>query len=143
MKSSEYIHLDGVAIADLVERKEVSAKEVLDASFEQLEKVQPELNAVSYTRKEKAYAEIDQAEGPLKGVPTALKDISQTIEGEPSTGGSRLMKDAISPVTSHFTERFLQSGMVSIGNSTTPEFALKNITESKLFGPTRNAWNKA
>lgn len=42
MKASEYIHLDGIAIADLVEKKEVSAKEVLDASFEQLEKVQPE-----------------------------------------------------------------------------------------------------
>src|SRR5699024_1127948 len=52
------------------------------------------------------------------------------------------MTDAIAPVTSNFTEKFLQSGMVSIGNSTTPEFALKNITESKLCGPTRNAWNK-
>lgn len=142
MKASEYIHLDGIAIADLVEKKEVSAKEVLDASFEQLEKVQPELNALSYTRKEKAYEEIEKAGGILKGVPTALKDISQTIAGEPSTGGARLMKDALAPVTSHFTARFLQSGMVSIGNSTTPEFALKNITESKLCGPTRNAWNK-
>src|SRR5699024_4717805 len=35
----------------------------------------------------------------------------------------------------------LDTGLISIGNSTTPEFALKNITENKLHGPTRNAWN--
>src|SRR5699024_2471534 len=39
------------------------------------------------------------------------------------------------------SQKLLNTGVVSIGNSTTPEFALKNITESKLFGPTRNAWN--
>lgn len=142
LKREEYIHLDGIGIAELIEKKQVSYKEVLDASFEQLEKVNPTLNAVSYIRKEKAYQEIENArEGVFAGVPTALKDISQTIKGEPSTGGARLMKDAIAPVTANFSQKLLNTGVVSIGNSTTPEFALKNITESKLFGPTRNAWN--
>lgn len=142
MKREEYIQLDGIGLAELLEKKEVSYKEVLDASYEQLEKVNPILNAITYTRKEKAYEEIKETKGgAFSGVPTALKDISQTIKGEPSTGGARLMKDAIAPQTAHFTQKLLDSGVISIGNSTTPEFALKNITESKLHGPTRNAWN--
>lgn len=143
MKRQEYIHLDGVELATLIEKKEVSREEVLTASFEQLEKVQPVLNAVSHIRKENAYEEIkDIKVGAFSGVPTALKDISQTIKGEPSTGGARLMKDARAQQTAHFSRKLLDSGVISIGNSTTPEFALKNITESKLHGPTRNAWNK-
>lgn len=143
MKRQEYIHLDGVELATLIEKKEVSHEEVLAASYEQLDKVQPVLNAVSYTRKEKAYEEIKNLKaGAFSGVPTALKDISQTIKGEPSTGGARLMKDAHAQETAHFTQKLLDSGVISIGNSTTPEFALKNITESKLHGPTRNPWNE-
>ncbi len=143
MKREEYIHLDGIGLATLIEKKEVTKQEVLDASFEQLEKVNPILNAVTYTRKEKAYEEIKEIKGgAFQGVPTALKDISQTVKGEPSTSGARLMKEAIAPQTAHFTQRFLNTGVISIGNSTTPEFALKNITESKLHGPTRNPWNK-
>lgn len=143
MKREEYIQLDGTELSALIKGKEVTPKEVLDASFEQLEKVNGNLNAVTYIRKEKAYAESEHAtSGVFTGVPTALKDISQTIKGEPSTGGARLMKDALAQETAYFTEKFLSSGVISIGNSSTPEFALKNITESKLHGPTRNAWNK-
>lgn len=144
MKREEYIHLDGVGIAELIAKKEVTKKEVLDASFKQLEKVNPALNAVTYTREEKAYEEIkENTSGAFLGVPTALKDISQTVQGEPSTGGARLMKEAVAPQTAHFTKKFLDTGVISIGNSTTPEFALKNITESKLHGPTRSPWNEA
>lgn len=144
MKREEYIQLDGVALADLIEKKEVTAKEALEASFEQLEKVNPILNAFNYVRKEKAFAELENLEeGPFKGVPTALKDISQTIEGEPSTGGSRLLKDVPAQVTANFTKRLLKTGVLSIGNTTTPEFALKNITEAQIHGPTRNPWNYA
>lgn len=96
------------------------------------EKVNPALNAVTYTRKDHVYEEAKQLkERPFKGVPTALKDISQTIQGQLSTGGARLMKDMLAPATANFTKQLLNSGVLSIGNSTTPKFALKNITESK------------
>lgn len=144
MKSEEFIQLDGVGLAELLVKKEVMKEEVLDASFEQLEKVNPALNAMTYVRKEKAYAEINRLQdGGFEGVPIALKDISQTIQGEPSTGGANLMKDVLAAQTAHFTQKLLDTGVVSIGNTTTPEFALKNITESKLHGPTRNPWNES
>lgn len=143
MKREEYIQLDGVGLAELIANQEVTKEEVLDASFEQLEKVNPMLNAMTYVRKEKAYEEMNEiTDGAFAGVPTALKDISQTVKGEPSTGGARLMKDVLAPQTAHFTKKLLDTGLVSIGNTATPEFALKNITESKLHGPTRNPWNE-
>lgn len=143
MKIEEYIQFDGVGLHSLIQEKEVSPKEVLDASFAQLEKTQPNLNALTYGRKEYVYDELENLNknGSFYGIPTALKDISQTIQGEISTGGSRLMASAKAPATAYFTEKLLHTGVLSIGNSATPEFALKNITESKLHGPTRNAWN--
>lgn len=142
LKRETYIQLDGVGLSELIAKKEVTKQEVLDASFAQLEKVNPVLNAMTYTRQEKAYEDIQKETGGVfDGVPTALKDISQTVEGEPSTGGARLMEKAIAPQTAHFTKKFLDTGVVSIGNTATPEFALKNITESKLHGPTSNPWN--
>ena len=143
MKRENFIQLDGIAIAELIKNKEVTKEEVLDASFAQLEKVNGRLNAVTYIRKEQAYEESKKENaGVFAGVPIALKDISQTIAGEPSTGGAYLMKDALAQQTANFTKTLLASGVVSIGNSATPEFALKNITESKLHGPTRNPWNE-
>lgn len=142
MKREEYIQYDGIGLQKLIEAKEVTAKELLDASYAQLDKVNPILNGVTYRRDELAYEEAEQSkEGAFAHVPIALKDISQTIAGEPSTGGSILMKDVSAQVTANFTQSLLQTGVTSIGNTATPEFALKNITESKLHGPTRNPWN--
>lgn len=142
MKRTEYVQYDGIGLEQLIANKQVKPVEVLDASFAQLEKVNPILNATTSIRKEKAYREVASGrEGVFAHVPTALKDISQTIAGEPSTGGSALLQGIPASVTSHFTKGLLQTGAISIGNSATPEFALKNITESKLHGPTKNPWH--
>src|SRR5690625_2786842 len=148
MKLTEYITFDGTELANLVYQKEVTSAELIKASYAQLEKVNPNLNAVTYTRKEKAIDEANTSgaafpQQAFAGVPTFLKDISQTIRDEPSTGGARLFEEATAPVTAHFVQSLYDAGFVSLGSSTTPEFALKNITESKLHGPTRNPWNHA
>src|SRR5690625_2062496 len=143
MKLSEYIQLDGTKMAKLVRQKEVTKQELIETSYELLDKVNPELNAVTRTRKEQAHKEADKqhTEAPFNGVPIFLKDISQTIRGELSTGGALLLKNAVAPTTSYFVESLNRAGFLRLGHSTTPEFALKNITESKLYGPTRNPWN--
>lgn len=144
MNLSDYIALDGTDLAKLVEKKEVTKEELINASFAQLDKVNGELNAVTSTRKEKVLAEskIDRNQAPFDGVPIFLKDISQSIQGEINTGGARLLQKAMAPNTSHFVRKLHDAGCLSLGYSTTPEFALKNITEAKIHGPTRNPWNK-
>src|SRR5690625_2850310 len=93
MKQAEYVQYDGIGLEQLIANKEVKAEEVLEASFTQLEKVNPILNAMTSIRKEQAFAEVAQGRaGVFANVPTALKDISQTIAGEPSTAGSALLQ---------------------------------------------------
>ena len=143
MKLSEYIQFDGVALANLIKAGEVTPEEVVNLSFTQLEAVNQELHAVTQTRKEQVTQEMATLDihAPFAGVPFYVKDISQTIAGEVSTGGSKLMAEAKSPHTAHLVNDFHRAGLLTLGYTATPEFALKNITESLLHGPTRNPWH--
>lgn len=143
MNRSEYIALDGVALADLIKKGEVSQEEVIAHSYACLEEVDHALNAVTARRDREVKQELAHLKNdtPFAGVPIYLKDISQTIAGEISTGGSKLMAQAKAPQTAKLVDQFQKAGFLVLGYSATPEFALKNITESQLHGPTRNPWN--
>lgn len=139
-----YIQADATALAELIRKKEVTPKEVIDASFQQLEKVNPLLQAVTHHRKERVLQESEQLDverGPFFGVPLLLKDISQALAGERLTSGSKLLKDVVAKEDSHLVQKIRRAGFMMIGHTNTPEFGLKNITEPELHGPTRNPWN--
>src|SRR5699024_11284182 len=55
-----YIQADATALAELIRKKEVTPKEVIDASFQQLEKVNSLLQAVTHHRKERVLQESEQ-----------------------------------------------------------------------------------
>lgn len=142
MDIQTFTKLDGVALANMLEEKEVTHTELFRLSEEQLSQVDEQINAATYTRYEKAIDEVASlGKGGFQGVPIFLKDISQTIKGERNSGGSKLMVDAKAEVTANFVKTLYQAGLISVGNSTTPEFALKNITEPSIYGPTRNPWD--
>ena len=144
MDRKEYIQFDATALAELVKKKEVSATELVKAAVSQMEKVNAQINGIAHDRIEKVIKEAKENaynHGPFAGVPVLLKDISQAVKGEILTGGSKLLKEMISDHDSHFTRKFKEAGFLIMGHTSTPEFALKNITESELYGPTRNPWN--
>ncbi|WP_068677030.1 amidase [Oceanobacillus sp. Castelsardo] len=145
MNIETFLSLDATEMATLIRKKEVSAKELMEIAFKRLEEVQPALNIVTHTRKEQALKEAENLSienAPFNGVPILMKNISQSIEGEPLTAGSKLLQGNMSKVDSYFVKRFRDAGFHFMGHTNTPEFALKNITEPKLYGPTRNPWNK-
>lgn len=138
-----YLKLDATDMAELIQKKEIKPVELLELSFGQLDKVNPSINAITNTRKEKALEEannIEVGQKPFLCVPTFLKDGAQALKGELSTSGSKLLKDVISEHDSNFARKLKEAGFLFLGHSTTPEFALKGITESELYGPTRNPW---
>ncbi|UJW56750.1 amidase [Bacillus sp. A116_S68] len=140
MKRETYIKLDATDIAELIRKKEVAAEEMVALSFEQLERVNPRLNAVVNSRYDIALKE-KLVSGAFTGVPLLLKNISQAVAGEPLTSGASVMSAYKAPYDSHFVKKIRESGMVVTGHTNTPEFGLKNITEPVLHGGTKNPWN--
>src|SRR5699024_7209395 len=117
---------------------------LIELSEQRLNEVGNDLNAVASSRIEKAKLEAKQLtnyEGAFSGIPFYLKGISQSLKGEPLEGGATLLKGVVAEETSSFSKMLLDAGLLCLGHSTTPELALKNITEPELLGPTRNPWN--
>ncbi|SEN99292.1 amidase [Amphibacillus marinus] len=143
MDQHSYQQYDAVGLAELVRLKHVSAKELVDCSFGQIDKVNDQINAVIRQRKEKVYQELadSSAEGqPFYGVPLLVKDISQEIKGEVTSAGSKLLTEHVARSDANFVAKLRKAGFMLIGQTNTPEFGLKNITEPELYGPTRNPW---
>ncbi|WP_405156898.1 amidase [Paenibacillus sp. FSL K6-0108] len=142
--SFSYTSYDAIGLAELVRAREISPVELLEAAYARLEEVNPQLNAVIRTYETRARQEaamVRPGEQPFAGVPLLLKDISQSLEGEILTSGSRLLRDHQAQRNSNFVSRLLDAGFIIIGHTNTPEFGLKNITEPRLHGPSRNPWN--
>lgn len=143
MDINTYFSLDAYQLTELVKKKEITPKELINSAYQRMEEVNPSLNAVIHTRRERAVKEAEQIslDQPMAGVPMLMKDISQAIKGEPLTSGSKLLKDKVANHDSNFVARLRQSGTVFLGHTNAPEMGLKNITEPELYGPTRNPWN--
>ncbi|MCS5636564.1 MAG: amidase [Myxococcota bacterium] len=143
MGFSDYEAHDGVGLAELVSRKEVSAGELLDEAVRRMDAVNPALNAVVIPMVEEAKATLEAGlpEGPLRGVPFLLKDLAVLYAGVPTTHGCRLFADSVPDHDSELVRRYKQAGLVIFGKSASPEFGLTTTTESILFGQTRNPWN--
>jgi amidase len=144
MAFREYGDYDGVGLADLVRKKQVSARELLDEAIARTAKVDPQINAVVVKHYEYAQRQIDRGipDGPFAGVPFLLKDL-EFLEGTRTTSGANVYEDHVAGHTGTLAQRFLDAGVTIFGKSSTPEFGLMPTTESRLFGPTRNPWNLA
>jgi aspartyl-tRNA(Asn)/glutamyl-tRNA(Gln) amidotransferase subunit A len=78
--------------------------------------------------------------GPLAGVPLALKDVL-TMEGEPTTCGSRILEGWRPPYDSTVVERLRSADVIILGKTNMDEFAMGSSTEHSAYGPTRNPWD--
>src|SRR5277367_948806 len=144
MVFSEYGNFDAMGLADLVRKKQVTPRELLDEAIARTAKVDPKINAVVVKHYDYATRQIDKGlpVGPFTGVPFLLKDLD-LLEGTRTTFGASLYKDHVADHSGTLAQRFLDSGVTIFGKSSSPEFGLLPTTESRLFGPTRNPWNLA
>ena len=142
MAFKEYGSYDGMGLADLVRKRQVSARELLDEAIARTAKVDPQINAVVVKHYDYALRQIDKGlpAGPFTGVPFLLKDLD-ILEGTRTTSGASIYKDNVADHTSTLAQRFLNAGVAIFGKTSSPEFGLMPTTESRLFGPTRNPWN--
>ena len=145
MPINEFDRIDGLAMAELVAKKEVSAAELLDAAIARAETVNPALNAIVYKDYERARAAAAAPlpRGPFTGVPFLLKDIALQCRGTPTRQGSRFLPPVPADHDSHLMVRFRRSGLVAFAKTNVPELGLLPTTEGRLYGPACNPWENA
>jgi amidase len=129
---------DAVAIADLIRKGEVSAREVADAAIARAEKVEPALNAVVYEEYDRF--EPSTVDGLLAGVPTYVKD-NTDVRGMPTNHGTAAYVGKPAAKDGPFARQYRSSGMTVLGKSRLPEFGLNASTEFADAEPTHNPWN--
>ena len=139
----EYNQYDGLGLAELVKKKEISPAELCEEAITRIERVNPALNAVITPMYDLARCAVNGGlpDGPFSGVPFLLKDLLGDFAGVPQTMGSRACKNYIPAQDSELVKRYKQAGLVILGKTNTPEFGLVAYTEPELHGPTRNPWN--
>ncbi len=142
MNLEEYSQYDGLGLAELVRKKEVTARELGQLMLTGVDKVNPQINAVIETYPERVGALNDHlAEGPFTGIPFLLKDLGASEAGKSQEVGSRLCKGYVASLDTYLTTRFKTAGLQILGRTTCPEFAFSTATESVLNGLTRNPWD--
>jgi amidase len=139
----EYEQYDGLGLAELVKKKEVSAAEICEEAIRRIERVNPALNAVITPMYDLARQAVQATlpDGPFTGVPFLLKDYLLDFAGVSQTMGSRACKNYIPSQDSELVKRYKKAGVVILGKTNVPEFGLVGVTEPELHGPTRNPWN--
>ncbi|MBW4935218.1 amidase [Marinobacter sp. F4206] len=141
MKQSEYLRYDATALADLIRRGEVTSREICEAATERATRVNGTLNAICYPQFSEAPGQEFPEQATFAGVPLLLKDLAQEQAGHPCTYGSRGFTRNVAAQDSEFVRRAREGGLVFLGRTATPEFGLKAVTESELWGASRNPWN--
>ncbi len=143
------IDLDAVTLAREIRAKKISPVEVVDAVLRRIEALQPTVNAFITVTADEARAAARRAEaelmaggvlGSLHGVPFSVKDLLFT-KGVRTTMGSFIFADQVPADDAVPVWRLRDAGAILIGKTTTPEFGHKPLTDSPLFGVTRNPWN--
>jgi len=140
---SDFGRYDAVTLADLVRAGEVTAEELLDAAIARVEATNSQVNAVVERLDDYGRAAIKAGlpDGPLRGVPYLLKDLTASLGGHPTRRGSQYYADFVPPFDSHYVQRLKAAGLVIFGRSNTCELGLSLTCEPRYWGPTRNPWD--
>jgi amidase len=141
----ELAFLSAVEQARLVRSGAVSSVELVRASLERIERLDPTLNAFVTVCGEGALAtaqsiDATPADAPFRGVPIGVKDLAPTA-GIRTTYSSRAFANHVPDFDSAVVRRIRNAGFVIVGKTNTPEFGTVAFTESELNGATRNPWN--
>ena len=144
------LHLKSATdLRKLISTRETSAREVLEAHLQQIERVNGAVNAIVTLDAERATQwslEADEHQaaggdlGVLHGLPIVHKDLFSTA-GMRTTFGSPIYKDHVPDADELIIQRLRAAGAISIGKSNTPEFGAGSQTFNEVFGATRNPYD--
>jgi Asp-tRNA(Asn)/Glu-tRNA(Gln) amidotransferase A subunit family amidase len=138
-----------VEMAAQIRSRKLSPVEVIDAHLQQIERVNPRINAFIRVLADDARAAASVAEqaqmrgdfaGPLHGIPVTIKD-SFDMAGYPTTCGSRFFQDLRASQDATAVHLLKQAGAIPIGKTNCPEFLANYESDNFIVGRTNNPWN--
>lgn len=136
-------------INKLFVNKEISAKEIVDAFYKQIDLIEPKIQALNSLTKELAYKQAEELDkkvskgekqGPIAGVPIIIKDVI-CVKGFSATCGSKILENFIAPYEATATSKLWEAGAICLAKSNMDEFAMGSSTENSAFKKTKNPWN--
>jgi aspartyl-tRNA(Asn)/glutamyl-tRNA(Gln) amidotransferase subunit A len=123
---------------------------LLNEAWQIIDQKNPELNAIIRTNKESAnkdalhydelYAKNKCESLPLAGIPIIIKD-NIALKGSEVTGGSKILKNFISPYDATVIKKLKIAGAIIIAQSNMDEFAMGSSNENSAYGPCKNPWD--
>jgi amidase len=149
MLNEDLCFLSATQLSQLIRLKKISIQQIIRAHLDQIERLNPSLNAIVTLTAESAMAEALIADqkilenanvGLLHGLPVAHKDLLLT-RGVRTTFGSLAFKDFVPVVDSLPVERLKKAGAISLGKTNTPEFGAGSQTFNAVFGSTLNPYD--
>ena len=148
-RRSSIVNLTALDMVQSIRGKEISCREVMEAHIEQIEDINPKVNAIVTLDVDKGLKEADAADkaigrgddvGLLHGIPVAHKDLVPT-KGMRTTFGSPLYSDYVPDYSALIVDRMQSAGAITIGKTNTPEFGAGSQTFNEVFGETLNPYD--
>jgi aspartyl-tRNA(Asn)/glutamyl-tRNA(Gln) amidotransferase subunit A len=138
-------------VSKLITSRQISCLELVDATIERIQKLNPKLNAFITIMDEPARREARHADslikqgkylGPLHGIPISFKDLIY-VKGVRSTSGSKILSDFVPDYDSTVTRKLRKAGAIIVGTNNTHEFACGITNINPHYGPSKNPWDIA
>src|SRR4051794_20240407 len=137
---SELHDLTALEQGAAIRRGEVSTAELVEHYLGRIDQHAEQLGAFVTVTAEQARAATPSGDGPLAGVPTAIKDLNAT-KGVRTSLGSPVFADFVPDFNDEVVRRIAAAGMVSLGKTSTPEFGSPCYTEPEGAPPAVTPWD--
>src|ERR1700716_1234620 len=148
--SDDFFFTSGRQLASLIRARKISARELMAAHLDRINRLNPTLNAIVAKPDDgQCLALADDADsglargddvGPLHGLPWAFKDLEDAV-GFPCTAGSPIFKDRMPAEDSALVARLRRAGVIPIGKTNVPEFGMGSHTYNNVYGTTVNPYD--
>ncbi|MDO4313181.1 MAG: Asp-tRNA(Asn)/Glu-tRNA(Gln) amidotransferase subunit GatA [Eubacteriales bacterium] len=141
--------LTAVELGKKIRAGEVTVREAAEAALAQIDRVESQVHSYVTIDREGALKRADEVqklidegklEGPLAGVPVAIKD-NMCTEGMLTTCSSKILGNFQPTFTAEAVKRLEDAGAVILGKTNMDEFAMGSTTETSYYGETKNPWN--